>query len=441
MSDAPSRKKLNGFDATMLVMGGILGVGIFFNPANVAGDVPQLGPYFAMWLLGGVVAMCGALTFARLGALFPREGGWFVYLREAYGPLPAFLFAWIVLFVVSTGALAVMAKFCAGMIAKTFAWKEPALALELGLPTGLTLLALCGMKTSAWVQNGFMLVKLGAVGIFIVAGLMFTQSPAEPVVLSGALPEGVSLASAMIAAALPVLFSYGGWQMLGYTAAEVRDAERTLPRSIVLGVGGVVVVYLLINYAFVRTLGLPAMAALEGNFAAEAATRALGEGAGRLLTAAMATSAVGVLIVTVVATPWIYVAMAREQLFFRSFGRLNARTGAPTLGLVLQLTLTATYLIVLGPEVINFLTDSVVFVEWIFHGLVAFAIFRLGGSALRDSRLITRVGAGLYVAFALLVVLGTLSSADMKKVGLGLGVLAVGALIYKPWSSWMRASK
>ena len=445
MSEHAPKKKLNLFDSTMLVMGGIIGVGIFFTPSGVAASVPLLGPYMAMWVIGGVIAICGALTFARLGVVHPREGGWFVYLREAYGPFPAFLFAWIVLFVVSTGALAVMADFCTTMILAALGIEvaEEGLArtgLELGLIAALTLLALSGMKTSAWVQNAFMLIKLGAIGVFVAAGALFVSAPESAPVMSGSLPEDVSLASAMMAAALPVLFSFGGWQMLGYTASEVKDPKRTLPRAIILGVSGVVVIYLLINFAFVRTLGLPAMANLGGGFASEAATRALGGGAGRLLTAAMAVSAVGVLIVTVVATPWIYVAMAREKLFFKPFGQLHGSTGAPTLGLLLQFGLTATYLLALGGDVIDVLTGSVVFVEWIFHALVAFAVFRLGKETFAGTGIATRVGAALYLAFALLVVLGTLAQAEPIRIQLGLVVIAVGAIVYWPWTRWMRSS-
>jgi len=438
-----SRKKLNLFDATMLVMGGIIGVGIFFTPSGVAASIPVFGPYMAMWVLGGVIAIGGALTFAKLGALYPREGGWFVYLREAYGPFPAFLFAWIVLFVVSTGALAVMAHFCTSMTLTALQLSIEAgdplrTVIELGFIIALTALALCGVKTSAWVQNGFMLVKLGAIGAFVGAGVLFLEAPETQVVVSGILPEGTSTASAMMSAALPVLFSYGGWQMLGYTASEVKDPERTLPRAIVLGVCGVIVIYLLINLAFVRTLGLPAMAELGGEFAAEAATRALGTGAGRLLSGAMAISAIGVLIVTVVATPWIYVAMAREKLFFARFAELHSKTGAPTLGLLLQLTLASTYLLALRGEVIDVLTGSVVFVEWIFHALVAFAVFRLAKQTGTTLKTPTRVGAGLYLGFALLVVGGTLAQAEPKRISLGLIVIAIGALIYWPWTRWMR---
>ena len=447
MSEARERKKLNLFDATLLVMGGIIGVGIFFTPSSVAASVPRVGPYLAMWVLGGIVAMCGALTFARLGSLFPREGGWFVYLREAYGPFPAFLFAWIVLFVVSTGALAVMAKFCASMALRAFDFSDAdanygslRTTLELGLPIALTLLALTGMKTSAWIQNAFMLIKLGAIGAFVAAGLLFFEATGEAPSRSGSLPEGTTLAAAMMSAALPVLFSYGGWQMLGYTASEVKNPERTLPRAIVLGVTGVIVIYALVNLAFVRTLGLPAMAELGGGFAAEAASRALGEGAGRWLSGAMAVSAVGVLIVTVVATPWIYVAMAQEKLFFARFEKLNARTGAPTLGLLLQLALTATYLLTLRNEVIDVLTGSVVFVEWIFHALVAFAVFKLGKQSLAGTGTATRIGALLYLMFALLVVAGTLLLADGEDINLGLVVIAIGAIIYWPWAKWMRAA-
>lgn len=430
----------------MLVMGGIIGVGIFFTPASIAARVPVFGPYMLMWVLGGIVAIGGALTFARLGALHPREGGWFVYLRESYGPFTAFLFAWIVLLVVSTGALAVMADFCTSMILEALQVSiEPdaasRTALELGLIVALTALALCGLKTSAWVQNGFMLIKLGAIGAFVAAGVLFLKAPDAAPVVSGTLPEGTSLASAMMSAALPILFSYGGWQMLGYTASEVKDPARTLPRAIVLGVSGVIVIYLMINYAYVRTLGLPGMAAAGGGFAAEAAGVALGGNGGRLLSAAMAISAVGVLIVTVVATPWIYVAMAREKLFFSGFGELNARTGAPTLGLLLQFVLASTYLLALRGEVISVLTDSVVFVEWFFHALVAFAVFRLSAQARAETKAATRIGAAVYLAFALIVVGGTLYQAEPKRIALGLVVIAIGALVYRPWTRRMRRTQ
>ncbi len=442
MSDSGFRRKLNLLDATLLVMGGIIGVGIFFTPPVVAASLPLFGPYLAMWVFGGVIAMCGALVFARLGALHPREGGWFIYLREAYGPFAAFLFAWIVLFVVSTGALAVMVDFCTSSILAALglqldesSWERP--ALELGILAALTLLALCGMKTSAWVQNAFMLVKLGAIGVFVAAGLLFLNSTDVAPVVSGSLPDGETVASSMMAAMLPILFSYGGWQMLGYTASEVKDPERTLPRAIILGVSGVVLIYLMLNVAYVRILGLPAIAELGDGFAGEAASRALGGSAGRILSGAMAVSAIGVLIVTVVATPWIYVAMAREKLFFARFGELHPRTNAPTLGLVLQFALASTYLLTLGDEVINVLTGSVVFVEWIFHALVAVAVFRMGKETLKQTNLATRVGAVLYLVFALIVVFGTLQQAEPRHINLGLIVIAIGAVVYWPWARWI----
>lgn len=441
---APERRKLSRFDATMLVMGGIIGVGIFFNPGSVAGELTELGPYFGTWIAGGVIALCGALTFARLGALFPRAGGWFVYLRQAYGPFPAFLFAWIVLFVVSTGALAVMAQFCARQLIDAAALDPDddvlRWTLELGLLLTLTGLAWSGIKTSAGVQNAFMLVKLGAIGVFVISGLLLF-TPTETVALEAAMTDERSLGARMVAAALPVLFSYGGWQMLGYTASEVRDPVRTLPRAIVVGVTGVLVVYLLLNWAYVRTLGLPRMAELGPGFATEAATVALGPTGGRLLSGAMGISAIGVLIVTILATPWIYVAMARERLFFAPFERLSTR-GAPVLGLALQLVVACTYLIVLDDQVVDVLTGSVVFVEWIFHALAALAVWvflRRGTDAEPRGRGIARVASLGYFALAVLVVFGNLS-ANPKHAVLGLSVIAVGALVYWPWSRFLARS-
>ena len=187
----PGPKQLSLFDATMLVMGGIIGVGIFFNPADIARAVPHEGAYLAMWGLGALAAMCGAMTFAELSAAFPRVGGWYVWLREAFGAMTAFLFAWVVLFVVSTGACALVARFFAAQVGALFlpALEDPGAvdlrvvgiaAVSVVFVTGLGLL---GLKSGALFQNACMLMKLSAVGTFIVAGLaLFAGEPARDVV-------------------------------------------------------------------------------------------------------------------------------------------------------------------------------------------------------------------------------------------------------------------
>jgi APA family basic amino acid/polyamine antiporter len=420
-------RQLNTLDATLLVMGGIIGVGIFYTPALVAESVPRPVPFLAMWAIGGLIALNGALTFAELGGTFPKAGGWYVFLREAFGPFVAFLFAWVVLFAISTGAIAVMVR--------VFVLNLPGLSSSGQFAVGaativvVTLLAMLGAKAGATVQNGCMLVKLSAIAAMAVVGLLFA-APAAPRAAATAQPD---VAAGMVHALLPVLFACGGWQMLCYIAPQVRDPQRTLPRAIVVGILGVVATYLAINAAYVRVLGIDGLAG-NREFAGEMARRTLGPTGGDLLRWAMAISALGVAIVTIVATPWLYVAMAKERLFFARFADLHPRTGAPIAALSVQAVLILGYWTWGHADV---LVDSVVFVEWIFHALAAVALLRL--RALRADlprpfrSPLYPLAPVLYVLFALAVVLGTLAQANVKDTWIGLSVLVVGAIVYGPW--------
>lgn len=443
-------KQLSLFDATMLVMGGIIGVGIFFNPADIARAVPNENAYLTMWGLGAVAAMCGAMTFAELSAAFPRVGGWYVWLREAFGAMTAFLFAWVVLFVVSTGACALVARFFATQVAALFL--SPAegiegadlrvVAIAGAAIIGVTGVGLMGLKSGALFQNLCMLMKLGAVGTFILCGLaLFTDEPARAAV-AAVDQTSTSLPSGMLAASLSVLFSYGGWQLLSYIAPSVKDPQRNLPIAIVVGVSGVAVIYFLINLSYLRVLGIGGLAATDGetqSMAVRMATATLGEGIGAtFVTAAMAVSALGFLVATLITTPGIYVAMAREGLFFRAFGNLHQRTAAPVLALCLQCVLALGYLAwsVGDEKFVKSLTGAVVFAEWIFHGLAGLALIvlvRRGGSDRPFKSPLFPLFPATYVLIAAAVVFGNLvtTSRDDKSVTLiGITVLALGAVVF-----------
>jgi APA family basic amino acid/polyamine antiporter len=440
MSQMPTQKSLSLLDATMLVMGGIIGVGIFFTPGKVAAALPETGPFLLAWALGAVAALAGAMTFAELCAAYPRTGGWYVFLREAFGRFPAFLFAWVVLFVVSTGACALVARFFGNQVAALAGDGAPP-----WLPTGagaaalvgITCVALTGVKSSARFQNGCMALKLAAIGTLVVLGFTWVAdgasassvaAPAEALTKRG-------LAAGFLAASLPVLFAFGGWQLLSYIAPEVKDPQRTLPRAIVLGVAGVALVYFCVNLAYLRVIGIDGLAT-DPEFATTVAHRALGEHGGRFLTAAMTVSAFGFLVATLIATPGIYVAMAREGLFPSVFGRLNERTGAPVVALVAQCGMALGYLS-LGNDSVGLLTDAVVFAEWIFHALCGLALLKLArrlGSARPFVSPLYPLFPIMYTAIAVAVVVGNLLTNDPAMTGIGICVLALGAAVYWPWT-------
>jgi len=438
-----ARRKLSLLDATMLVMGAILGVGIFFNPHQVAALVPNTPAFLATWGIGCVVALCGAFTFAEFAATWPHAGGSFVYLREIYGKPVAFLLAWVVLFVISTGAMAVMVGFGATMLET--GW--PAVGefgASLGLSpeltnrcigaaiiVGLHALALGGAKTGATFQNVIMGIKLLlVVTILVGAFLLFAPSSAELV----ALPESTQpLWQGMTLAMLPVLFSCGGWPLVAYIASEIEDPVRNLPRALVLGVAGVMSLYLLLNLGYLRVVGLGYMAQ-NWDFAGEVVTRAYGETGGSLLAIGMAVSAVGVTLVNVITTPWLYVAMSREGLFFESFSKLHVRTGAPVAALLCQATIGLLYLFLADAD---FLVDSVVFVEWLFHVLIAFGLLWLRRHRSELPRPFRSFAYPLlplvYGVFAVYLVVGTIWKDEAPKTLTGAGVVLAGVLIYPFW--------
>ncbi len=452
MNQAP--RQLSLFDATMLVMGGIIGIGIFFNPAGIAAAVPNENAYLLMWGLGTLAALSGAMTFAELSASFPRTGGWYVWLREAFGSMTAFLFAWVVLLVVSTGACALVARFMGAQIAALFGG---GLAVEVGSAAaavvGITVLALSGLKSSALFQNVCMLMKLGAVFTFVIGGLALFAEPPAAVEVAAADRTSTSLMSGMLAASLSVLFSFGGWQLLSYIAPAVKDPQRNLPRAIVIGVTAVAGIYFLVNLSYLRVLGLGGLAVQDtsevGSMAVRMAEALLGEGRGAtFVNAAIAVSALGFLVATLITTPGIYVAMAREGLFVRSFGNVHPRTGAASRALITQCALVLAYLAysLYDKKSIDTLTQAVVFAEWIFHFLAGAALLVLvkRGAADRPFKSpLYPLFPVTYAVIAAAVVIGNLLTTTRTDPGvtlLGVLVLALGAVTYVPWSRSLRRS-
>ena len=247
-------RRLGLFSGTMAVIGGIIGGGIFRTPAVVAERVGSPGLILLAWSVGGAVALIGAFCFAELGQRSPRAGGGYVYLRDAWGPLPAFLYGWGLLLVIASGAIAAVAvTFADYTVALTGLSPRLTLPLALGAIFLLSAVNYVGVRPGAMVQNLFTLLKLAALAALIVAGLAAG--------LPDTAPSPSADPAAFGAALVPILFTYGGWQQTNFIAEEMVDPERNLPRALVLGVAAVVVVYLLANLAYLQVLGAAGLAA------------------------------------------------------------------------------------------------------------------------------------------------------------------------------------
>ncbi|HEU4566126.1 MAG TPA: amino acid permease, partial [Gemmatimonadaceae bacterium] len=245
MSDQALPRRLGLLSATMIVVGGIIGGGIFATPAEVARQLGSEGAIFAVWALGGLVALAGALTYAELGAMMPDAGGPYVYIREAFGELPAFLYGWMLLASIATGADAAIAIFFASYLAR-FVDLAPvggAMGLAAGTIVLFTITNILGVRPGAWVQNALTLAKTAALALLIVLGLAMWTRIGSPPPYAAPAPRA-SLLAGLAAAFVPVLFSVGGWQQMNMVAGEIRAPRRLLQRALFLGIGIVVAVYL-----------------------------------------------------------------------------------------------------------------------------------------------------------------------------------------------------
>jgi len=414
------------FEATLVVMGGIVGSGIFVNPSVVAQHVHSAPLILGAWVVGGVVALVGAFIYAELSERMPAVGGQYAYLREAFHPLVAFLCGWALLLVINAGGVAA--------VAVTFA----RYALELtGAPIGETALAIVtivglaainclGVRSGSLVQGVLMVLKVGALAALIVLGWLFHRPPPSAM---AAPPDGLlAFGGAMV----PVLFAYGGWQTTCFIASEVRDPRRTMPRALVAGVVTVIVLYVGVSWVCLAGLGPAGLAATETP-ASALMRRTLGQRGATFIALGIAVSTLGFLSQSLLTMPRVYFAMATDGLFFRSVARVSRRTHAPVVAiLVLAATSTAVALSGRYDQILGY----VVFADWVFFGLSAASLFvlrrrRIGGdlSAIRFPVPGHPWTTGGFVLVSALVVLSTVR-AYPTNTAIGLAVLLAGLPAY-----------
>src|SRR5690606_3188706 len=330
-------RRLGLFSGVMMVIGGIIGSGIFRSPQVVAQRVHTPGLTLGVWVLGGVIALIGAFIYAELGGRTPKAGGQYVYLRDTFGPLPAFLYAWALLLIIATGAIAAVAVTFADYTIALFGLGEGnGVAIASGAIVLLSVINFVGVRPGAVTQNIFTVLKLAALGALIAAGIAVTAGliPGGPAATEAvAAPDGVVLAIG--AALVPVLFSIGGWQQTNFIAEEIIAPERNLPRALIIGVMGVVLVYVLANYTYLQALGPAGLAASDAP-AADAMTRMVGPAGRTLITAGIVVSTFGFLNLVILVTPRVIQAMAADGLFIDGLARLHPRYRTPAAAITLQ---------------------------------------------------------------------------------------------------------
>lgn len=421
-------RRLGSFDATMLVMGGIIGSGIFVNPAEVARYVTTPLLIVGVWVLGGIVALAGALAYAELAARRPAVGGQYAYLRDAYGPLPAFLYGWALLLVIQSGGMAAVAITFARYFNDITQSAVSDSLVAVAVLALLTLLNCLGVRSGSNVQSALMLLKIGAIAALVAAGFWF--APASPEL--GQPHAQMSTLAAIGAAMTPVMFSYGGWQTSSFVAGEMRNPGRDLARGLLLGVIGVVILYTAVAFICVHALGPQGLASSKTP-ASDVMRLALGERGATFIGIGIAISALGFLSQGMLTAPRVYFAMAEDGVFFQPVAKVSERARVPMVAIVLQ-GIAAAVIALSGTfgEILSY----VVSVDFIFFGLTGAALFVYRRRAIGEHSGFSAPGhplsTGLFVVACFLVVVATVWNNPVNSL-IGYAILAAGIPAFLYW--------
>jgi APA family basic amino acid/polyamine antiporter len=418
----------------MIVMGGIIGSGIFMNPSVVALQVHTPFLILGAWTIGGLFALAAGFIWAELASRRPEVGGQYAYLREAFHPAVAFLYGWVLLLVVQTGGMAAVAvtfsRYFVELTNLPIGYSQLA-ALVLAL---LTIINCLGVRAGSTVQSILMVLKIVALAALVICGLFLSDRAVNPSQLLDR-PPSLDFITAFGAALVPVIFAYGGWQTATFVASEIKEPRKNLPRGLIFGVAGVVLLYLAANVVYIIVLGTNGLAASTAP-ASDVMRQALGNFGARAIAAGIAISTVGFLSQSMLTAPRVYFAMAQDGLFFKSVGKVHPTTRAPVVAIALQ-GLIATVIAYLGTyeRILNY----VVSVDVIFFGLTACCIFVFRKRAQNEETGVVKVPGHpvttlLFIAVCWSVAINIFYRFPRKTL-IGMAIMLVGLPAYWFWRS------
>ena len=425
-------RRLGTVDAALIVMGGIVGSGIFMNPSVVARYLHSAPLIMLAWVVGGFIALIGAGLFAELGARRPSDGGLYAYVRDAFHPVVAFMYGWTLLLVSQSGGMAASAvTFGTYFTPLTGLHVEPKL-LAAGVIAVFTIVNCLGVREGTTTQNAFMFAKIAAIAGLIIVGLFAPHAAAgaaTPVPLAG----GGNILVALGLALVPVMFAYSGYQTSSFMSAEMREPQRTLPRGMLLGVLAVIALYLGVNAICLLGLGAHGLAATSTP-ASAIAQLAFGVPGARIMAVVVAISTLGFIVNQILTAPRVYFQMAADGVFFKSLAWIHPRTHVPVIAIAAQgvvgiiIAFSGAY-----DAILNYVTS----VDYVFFTLCAIALFIFRA---RDARRgdATKPGftlplhpwsTAIFMLFSGSIVLDVLIKAP-RDTGIGLAILLSGIPIY-----------
>ena len=429
------RRSLGFTDLVLITMGTVIGSGIYLVPSLVLRQTgEQTSLAFIVWAVAGVLSLLGALTYAELGAMRPEAGGLYAYIRDAFGPLTAFLYGWASFIVIASGSIAALAVAFSNYLRPLIPGVSlPAPVVPVVVILIVAVVNVRGTRGSATMQNWTTGAKVGVLGLIslILIARGGAGAPAAAAVTPATTPN-VSLAAGIGAAMIGVLWAYEGWQYATFSAGEARDPQRTFPRAISIATLLLVVLYLLANMGYVAALGANGAAHSE-RVAADAAGTVLGPIAGSVVAALILVSIFSALNGMVLTAPRMYYAMARDGLFFERLGTVHPKFGTPAFAIIVFAIWGAA---LAASGTFEQLLTYAVFTGWIFYALGALAVFvlrRREPNAVRPFRVPGYpVTPALFVIAAGALVVNTVATQSLR-AAIGLGVVALGAPAYYLW--------
>jgi APA family basic amino acid/polyamine antiporter len=431
---AELKRELSRFDMTMIAIGSTIGSGIFLTPALIAHTLPSPLWIIGIWLVGGLMALTGALTFAELAGMMPGAGGVYVYLNEAYGPLAGFLYGWAYFLVCNTGGIAALSLAFATYLGH-FIPLSPS-GLRITAITGLllvTALNVRGVKIAGMFSDIFTLLKLAGIGFLIIAGIGWGTN--RHIDFSAPLDlKGGTLGGALSVAMVGVLWSYGGWQHASYAAGEARNPRRTIPFAMVTGAIVVVAVYVLTNLSYMLLLPVGAIGA-SPRLVSEGMQTIMGPAGAGLIAAVIFISTFGTTGIYTLTAPRIYFAMARDGLFFQKVSEIHPRFHTPAFAIMIQSAWAIILILFWGT--FESLISYVVFTDWIFFALAATGVFILRRKRPSAERPYRTLGYPLtplvFIIISIWFVGNTLLNRP-EEAWAGIAFLALGVPVFLFWN-------
>lgn len=439
-------RRLGLWSAVAVLVGSTIGSGIFRTPASVAQRVDDVPLFLLAWVLGGAVVLCGALTYSELAAAFPRSGGVYVFVRESFGRLPAFLFAWAELWIIRPGAYGAIGITASAYTLRTLGFDPATIAASVGpvdiraeqlLGAGYIIIVgavnYFGIHRGAVLQNLSTIFKVGALALLVMVGFALGQ-PSMPV--GGILAQRAAVGlSPFLLAMVAILWAYDGWADLAFVGGEVQNPQKTLPRALLIGTATVVVLYVAANLVYLYLIPMEQMKQAE-LVAADVARLVIGPAGVVVVSAAIAVSTFGTLNGSMMTAPRIFFAAAEDRLFPRIIARVDPRTHTPTAAVVLMTVMGVIFILI---RTFTELADQFIIGIWPFYALAVAGVFVLRRTRPRLERPYRTWGYPFVpIVFLLgaLLLLGNYLISETLAFAVDIGIILTGVPAYAILSWW-----